>query len=453
MRKVLAIARIAILNSVRSRMVLVLLALLALAIVALPLTIKGDGTAQGQVQILLGYTLGAVSLVLSLATLWAGCAAVSTEIEERQLHLVVTKPVHRAQVWLGKWIGLVTVNALLLAASGSFVYASLRWSLRRQDFPQAGRERLQAEVLTANRLIAATPVDISAEARARLDALKRSGDWMEPLLEAEALRVIGRDLLTRAYAVPAGSSRRWDFTLPRPLAGDRALLLRFRFAAAALETEPVRGRWRVLAGGDPVFERTEDRLPGAPHVLDIPAGPLAGTDALTVEFANANTEPVTVFFDPESGVELLAHERGFEPNFMLALLAILVHLAFLAALGVTAGSLFSMPVASFAAFWFVLLMQLGAYIHSFAEPAFAPAGPAAPPAGAWEPLFRAVFRMLDLVVSPLHGTDPIGLLSGGQAILPAMLLRELLVKLVLYGGLMAVLSSAVLNRREIALPS
>ena len=101
MNRILAIAGIAIRNAVRSRVVIILLGILLLVIIGLPLTVKGDGTIAGQVRILLSYTLGFVSFILSLATLWAGCAAVSLEIQEKQIHLVVTKPVRRVQIWLG----------------------------------------------------------------------------------------------------------------------------------------------------------------------------------------------------------------------------------------------------------------------------------------------------------------------------------------------------------------
>src|SRR5436190_16992898 len=118
MSKVLAIAGIAIRNAIRSRVVVVLLGLLLVAIVALPLTIKGDGTIAGTVQVLLRYTLGAVTIILSIATLWAGCAAISMEVQEHQVHLVVTKPVYRAQLWLGKWLGLFILNTVLLTLAG-----------------------------------------------------------------------------------------------------------------------------------------------------------------------------------------------------------------------------------------------------------------------------------------------------------------------------------------------
>ena len=69
MTRILAIAGIAVRNAVRSRIVVILLAALLLAVVGIPLTIKGDGTVEGHIQILLRYSLGAATLLLSIATL------------------------------------------------------------------------------------------------------------------------------------------------------------------------------------------------------------------------------------------------------------------------------------------------------------------------------------------------------------------------------------------------
>ena len=118
MRRVWAIARQTLRLAVRSKLVLTLLALLLAAIVAVPLQVKGDGTLKGEVQVLLTYSLGLAWVLLSMATLWAGCAAISAEIRGKQAHVLLSLPVHRWQVWLGKWLGLTVLNALLLAAAG-----------------------------------------------------------------------------------------------------------------------------------------------------------------------------------------------------------------------------------------------------------------------------------------------------------------------------------------------
>ena len=82
MRAVSAIALLTIRTAIRSRVVLSLLTVLLLVTVGLPLTVKGDGTLEGHIQIVIGYTLGMATFLLSISTLWSGCAAVSAEIAE-----------------------------------------------------------------------------------------------------------------------------------------------------------------------------------------------------------------------------------------------------------------------------------------------------------------------------------------------------------------------------------
>ena len=102
----------------RYRLFWVIVALLLGAVVGLPLVIKHDGTAEGFAQILLTYTLGAVTALLGLCTLWLACGTLARDVEDCQIQMVVVKPVARWQVWLGKWLGLVSLNAALLAVAG-----------------------------------------------------------------------------------------------------------------------------------------------------------------------------------------------------------------------------------------------------------------------------------------------------------------------------------------------
>ena len=175
MKPTLAIARIAFRNAVRSKVMLVLLAALLLAIIGLPLTVKGDGTLAGSIQILLSYTLGAVMLILSIATVWAGCAAVSQEIESRQIHLVLTKPVSRVQVWLGKWLGLVALNGLLLVVAGVVVFGLLHWNTRAGRLTEADRAVLHREILVARRVIAPEPIAIDDLVRQVYEERREAG--------------------------------------------------------------------------------------------------------------------------------------------------------------------------------------------------------------------------------------------------------------------------------------
>src|ERR1700684_1213408 len=114
MQQIFAIISLTWKAAFRYRLFWVLAALLLCAVVGLPLLIKHDGTAEGFAQILITYTLGAVIALLGLCTLWLACGTLARDIEECQLQMVLVKPIARWQVWLGKWLGLVSINAVLL---------------------------------------------------------------------------------------------------------------------------------------------------------------------------------------------------------------------------------------------------------------------------------------------------------------------------------------------------
>src|ERR1700722_11973442 len=147
MQRILAIAWLTWKAALRFRLFLVIAALLILAVVGLPLVIKDDGTARGFTQIILTYTLSAITALLGLSTLWLSCGTLARDIEECQIQVVATKPIARWQIWIGKWLGIVSLNAALLAISGVCIYGFLQW--RATKLPEAEQKNLRDQVLVA----------------------------------------------------------------------------------------------------------------------------------------------------------------------------------------------------------------------------------------------------------------------------------------------------------------
>ena len=147
MQRILAIAWLTWKAALRFKLFLVIAALLILAVVGLPLVIKDDGTAQGFTQIILTYTLTAITALLGISTLWLSCGTLARDIEECQIQVVATKPIARWQIWLGKWLGIISLNAVLLALAGGGVFFLLQW--RATKLPAAQQEVLRNEVLVA----------------------------------------------------------------------------------------------------------------------------------------------------------------------------------------------------------------------------------------------------------------------------------------------------------------
>src|SRR5687768_12414754 len=127
MRRIFAIAMLTLKAAFRYRVVLVMALLLLAGVILLPLIIKDDGTARGFSQIILTYTLTLMTALLGFATLWLSCGILAREIEDAQMQMVVVKPISRWQIWLGKWLGILALNALLLAVTGAAVYGLTQW--------------------------------------------------------------------------------------------------------------------------------------------------------------------------------------------------------------------------------------------------------------------------------------------------------------------------------------
>src|SRR3954467_1961742 len=111
----------------RFRLFIVILALLLGCVILLPILIKDDGTAEGFTQILITYTLSTVTGLLGLSTLWLSCGTLARDIEECQLQMLAVKPIARWQIWLGKWLGIMSLNAALLIIAGVSIYGLLQF--------------------------------------------------------------------------------------------------------------------------------------------------------------------------------------------------------------------------------------------------------------------------------------------------------------------------------------
>ncbi|NDH54528.1 MAG: hypothetical protein EBY24_21730, partial [Betaproteobacteria bacterium] len=233
MQKILAIAGLTWKAAFRFRLFLVLAGLLLAAVVALPLLIQDDGTARGFTQILLTYTLGAITVLLGLSTLWLACGTLARDIEECQMQVVATKPIARWQIWIGKWLGILALNAALLGLSGGCVYGLLEW--RAGKLPAAEQQVLREQVLVARG--SAKENDLSAEIDAETkrvlqERLKNSPVTTVDLPEVQ--RQIREQVKAGYQVVQPGYSRVWriDLGFARNYLQGKPLQLRVKFNAA-----------------------------------------------------------------------------------------------------------------------------------------------------------------------------------------------------------------------------
>lgn len=453
MRRILAIAAVTVRGAVRSRVLLSLVAVLALVVVGFPLTVKGDGTVGGLVQVLLSYTLEFSGFLLAIAIVWAGCGAVSLEVRERQIHLLAVKPVTAFELWVGKWFGLLALLAVLYAATGACAYGMLRWTTRDAVLSAGDRTRLRTEILVARQAMSPHPSDIETAARARFDAERDAGRIPEGVPADQVYAAIRNETRIASFRVAPSGRTAFVFDVPRGTDPDLPAFLRFRFVKSMLDLESVTGGWVVESpSGARRFESTGSWKPGAQHSLEIPGRALAGAGEVRLVFENRDPVGAAVYFDPDDGLRLMIRRGGFAGNYVRTLLLLLLQAAFLAAIGLTAGSLMSMPVASFAALAVVLASRMTGTITGLAREGaviFQTAEIKTGWALALERAYHAYFVALDWLTVPLRGTDALGRLATGQLVGWAEVAQMALLEVGMGCGVLALAGAWLFRRREL----
>jgi ABC-type transport system involved in multi-copper enzyme maturation permease subunit len=464
MQRILAIAFLTLRAAVRYRLVLLLGCLLLAGVVALPMLIKDDGTARGLTQILLTYNLALITTSLGLSTLWLACGTLASEIEECQMQMVAVKPVARWQIWLGKWLGIMILNFLLLALSGGAVFGLMKW--RSGHLTDTQRRILENEVLVA-----------------RAGVKEKSND-IEPLvqqiyqekLKAAPLTESDRKLLRAQIREQVKASdqivmprymRRWKIDMGdlKDSLKDQKLFIRTKFLVAndpELEANPrtYATVWRVgVPESGKVRQRELKLAANTFHEFDVPANMWDDKGVLTIECDNMTgadgvSAETNLLFLLDNGLEVLYREAGFGVNYFRGICIIFCWLALLASIGLAASSFLSFPVAAFVSLGLLIVgMSTGTLKQVVEEGGISGVNH---DTGRIDnpklidrisvPLFTAAAKMLNLV----QGFSPIDNLSTGRSITWGQLGRAVGQIVFMMGGLIALFGMAMFSRRELA---
>jgi len=470
MQRLLAIIALTWKAAFRFRLFWVLAALLLGSVVALPLLIKDDGTAHGFIQIMLTYTLSIVTALLGFSTLWLGCGTLARDIEDCSMQMVAVKPVARWQIWLGKWLGILLLNASLLALSGAGIYGLLHWRTAQMEkaLAQARAAKdeklalhyetqlsvLRNEIFVARGSLKEPEPDIEGEVDRQLEkAPNRESLSPEQLLETRAQ--MRERVKAVQQVVPPNHRREWklDLGLKRHLLRDQPLFLRVKFYVAQTnQAGTYLGLWHVGPYNDPKSRSLPQSLAADTfHEIIVPPNLFDDDGKLTINFENRNN--IALVFPLNEGLEVLYREGGFGLNFARGLGIIWCWLALLAALGLASASLLSFPVAAFCSASLLLVVVSSGTLANVVQEGTVLGvdheGGAG--AGSWIdlvliPFFRAVLSVVNLV----QNFSPVDALSTGRSITWGQLGLAFAQVVVLMGGFFAAVGIFIFTRRELA---
>ena len=455
MQRILAIAGLTWKAALRFKLFLVIAVLLIAAVVGLPLVIRDDGTAQGFTQIILTYTLSAITALLGLSTLWLACGTLARDIEECQIQVVVTKPIARWQIWLGKWLGLVTLNAALLVISGAFVFGLLQY--RASKLPADVQQSLHEQILVARG--SAKEADSSATIEADTDRILQNRlktSTVEKVDVPEVRKQIREMVRADLQIVPQSYQRIWkiDLGFAKERIAGKPLQLRVKFNSAQKSPSGTFTLvWAVGSQEQQKLWRSEPMslAPDTFHEFPIPADMFDDKGVLTVAVMNPN--PTALLFPLDEGVEVLYPEGGFALNFARGLGIIFCWLALMAAIGLMAASFLSFPVAAFFSLAMLTMVLSSGMLADAVDSGSVAAGN--------EETGQAGHSMMDIVLIPafkglleviklVQGYSPVEALSTGRSITWGELGMAFTQIVLLIGGIFAVAGIIFFNRRELA---
>lgn len=438
MRPFFAIVKLTLRHAIRSHIFQLLLGVLAFAVLFIPSTV-GGGTASDFIKVSLLYSLWAVSIILALASIWLGCFVMTSDVDSYQLHMIVSKPISKVTIWLGKWTGVNLINLFLLLLSGFFIYGIILYRYNNEDFPAEEREKIRNEVMVGRRVYLPEVPDYGMLSREglkkrilRLQAQGASVD-LSPASQEKMLKDVRREVVSADSEVKAGQRKLWQFpNLPAGL--NEPIYLRYRPYVGKVASEDQRMTRLMLYVGVPqqkqqqananVFnnggkqanydiymialsEKPEQVMSGEFHEKMLrPEWKVVTPDnRVVVSAQNTDAYGAALFFQPADGPKLLIKASSFFENYMRAILVIALELIILSGFACSFGGCMSMPVAVFVEVGYLLFGSFAVYMTGLTYLA-----------GAADKFGVMVAKMLLVVVIPIQAFEVTGAVANGELI-------------------------------------
>ena len=352
MRSIWAVAINTIKQALRIKVAVVFTILLVVLLPVLGFTTTGDETLKGRLQTFVSYALSLMSFLLCLLTIIVSIYSVTSDIEQRQIYTVITKPIRRFQFIMGKLLGVIALDVILLVLFSAIIYTI---TIYMPKFIKASEyELIEAnnEFFTARASLTVPEVDVTEEVAKKYTELDRRSDLPADMPREEIITQLTQQAQLAKRAAGVGQVLLWDFDNVEPLA--ESIFIRFKYDVSV--NPPDSQAWGRWFAGDyqyfkygtqsktPIYDEVHKHSVRDFHEIKIPAEVVPEHGHLAVAFRNEHLNNVAIIFPPD-GLEVLYKADSFSSNFIRSVLLILFRLIFLACLGMLASSFLSFPVA------------------------------------------------------------------------------------------------------------
>lgn len=352
MRSIWAVATNTIKQALRMKVALVFMILLFVLLPVLGASATGDETLKGRLQTFVSYGLSLTSFLLCLLTIIISIYSVTSDIEQRQIYTVITKPIRRFQLLLGKLLGVLVLDVVMLGLFSAIIYVIAIYTPAFVKPPEHELTEANNEFFTARAALTVPQVDVTDEVQTRYKELKKLDRLPPGYTYDQVITELTKQAQLAKRAAGVGDVLVWEFDNVKPLA--ESMFIRFKYDVfpnppdSQVYGEWLAGDWQSIKYGErpktPIYDQLHKHAARTFQEIEFPAEVVPEDGHLAIAFVNVPLNSTTVIFPPD-GLEVLYKADTFGGNFMRAVLLILFRLIFLACLGVFASTFLSFPVA------------------------------------------------------------------------------------------------------------
>jgi hypothetical protein len=388
---IFAVAQTVLAEAVRMKISIVFIVMLVFLLAALPTYLDASRPLRFRVQTFLQWGTSGAYWLLLLLTLFFSIATVAFEQRDKVIWQTMTKPVRPIEYLLGKWLGVVALNAtlLLVTASGVFLFTEyLRNQTAHGEISpyvarasegevSTDRRLLETQVLTARRVIEPTVTDLLSDEQfrqlvdAQIEEVQlRESDVALTASGREQIEADIRALVERQYRTIAPMDVRQFAFEGLSRERERGDPLDFQFKVKSGSNLPSALYEISFVFGNRYFVPRQTSL-NAAQTMQIPADAISENGILVIDIINGNpqtqlTNQRSIVFEPGS-LQVLANAGTFEGNYVRVVVVLWLKLCFIAAVGVTCATFLSFPVACLTAFVILLAAESSPFLNEALE--------------------------------------------------------------------------------------
>lgn len=384
--QVFSIAKNTLDQAVRMKVSAVFVVMLVLLLAALPLLLDPNQALRYRVQSFLQYGIGLSYTIIAVLTVLFSVYTVATEQRDRVIWQTVTKPVAAWQYVLGKWLGVVSLSAVLLCVTGSAVFLFteyLRSSPAQGESEafiakdgavmSADRRVLETQVLTARvTVLPESPaldekaINESVEARIKAEQHNRPTFGSDPSDREGARADLLRAIQIEFRTIEPGRDRVFAFTGLKS-AKDRGVPIILRFRPESGSNRPDLQYYLTFlfpANGSSAVEKV---ALAQNHSITLSPSVINDEGVLLVsivngDFFNRVSNPSSVYFAVDA-LEISYSAGSYRVNFFRVFAVLWLKTAFVAMAGVFAGTFLSFSVATLTAVGIFLIAESARFIQ------------------------------------------------------------------------------------------